>query len=190
MKSLTMALSVLVVFIIDPWKTSVSFMPLKKEISNTFLDMKFFSVSLINIIILMQMILLYCRLSFCLSNFSITITTRGKLTAMKCKIIPTLIKLLDDPSTEVRLYALKLITTLSETPQGRSELLQSLEYVSKLKRDYDSPAVRKAAQIAEKSITWKPWQLFNCSVYHLNYLFVNGIVVIYFNYCHIFYFDL
>lgn len=118
--------------------------------------MKFFSVSLINIIILMQMILLYCRLSFSLSNFSITITTRGKLTAMKCKIIPTLIKLLDDPSTEVRLYALKLITTLSETPQGRSELLQSLEHVSKLKRDYDSPAVRKAAQIAEKSITWKP----------------------------------
>lgn len=156
MKSLIMALSVLVVFIIDPRKTSVSFIPLKKEISNTFLDMKFFSVSLINIIILMQMILLYCRLSFSLSNFSITITTRGKLTAMKCKIIPTLIKLLDDPSTEVRLYALKLITTLSETPQGRSELLQSLEHVSKLKRDYDSPAVRKAAQIAEKSITWKP----------------------------------
>ena len=75
---------------------------------------------------------------------------------MKCKTIPTLIKLLDDPSTEVRLYALKLITTLSETPAGRSELLQSLERVSKLKRDYDSPAVRKAAQIAEKSITWKP----------------------------------
>jgi len=76
--------------------------------------------------------------------------------AMNCNIITELISLLSDPSAEVRLNALKLITTLSETPQGRQELLNSLSFVTDLKADEDSAAVRKAAQIAEKSITWKP----------------------------------
>lgn len=75
---------------------------------------------------------------------------------MECGVIPTLINLLKDECVEVRLNTLKLITTLSETPKGRSELSQSLSEISMLKHDHDSQAVRKAAQIAEKSIMWKP----------------------------------
>jgi len=96
------------------------------------------------------------RTHVCAALMTITITTRGKLTAMECNIIPHLITLLSDPSQEVRLNALKLVTTLSETPKGRQELLQSLTSVTDLKADKDSAAVRKAALIAEKSITWKP----------------------------------
>jgi len=96
------------------------------------------------------------RAQVCAALMTITITTRGKLMAMKCNIIPDLISLLNDHSVEVRLNALKLVTTLSETPQGRQELLDSLSLVTDLKSDVDSAAVRKAAQIAEKSITWKP----------------------------------
>lgn len=96
------------------------------------------------------------RAQVCAALMTITITTRGKLMAMKCAIIPNLITLLDDPSVEVRLNALKLVTTLSETPDGRKQLLDSLSLVTDLKADADSAAVRKAAQIAEKSITWKP----------------------------------
>lgn len=87
---------------------------------------------------------------------SITITTRGKYLAMDCRIIPRLLRLLQDDTVELRLNALKLITTLSETPTGRAELLLSLPEVSRLKSDDVSAAVRKAAQIAEKTITWKP----------------------------------
>lgn len=53
----------LAVFIIDPLQTSVPFLPLKRENSNTLLDMEFVYVSLINFVILMQMILSYCQLS-------------------------------------------------------------------------------------------------------------------------------
>merc|ERR1712212_1374144 len=96
------------------------------------------------------------RYQVCAALMTITITTRGKLVTMDCNIIPNLITLLSDPSQEVRLNALKLVTTLSETPKGRKELLESLSAVTDLKADDDSAAVRKAAQIAEKSITWKP----------------------------------
>ncbi|XP_057297992.1 radial spoke head 14 homolog isoform X1 [Hydractinia symbiolongicarpus] len=96
------------------------------------------------------------RSQACAALMVITITTRGKLLTMECGVIPTLIKLLKDECVEVRLNTLKLITTLSETPQGRSELLESLSKISMLKHDHDSQAVRKAAQIAEKSIMWKP----------------------------------
>lgn len=75
---------------------------------------------------------------------------------MDCRIIPRLLQMLKDDEVDLRLNALKLITTLSETPTGRSEFLMSLPEVARLKNDDVSAAVRKAAQIAEKTITWKP----------------------------------
>lgn len=87
---------------------------------------------------------------------TITITTKGKYAAIDEKAIPNLVKLLDDPESEVRLNALKAITTLAEAPIGRTTLLASVNEVSKLIQDHDSPAVRKAAQIAVEVITWKP----------------------------------
>jgi len=56
----------------------------------------------------------------------------------------------------VRLNTLKTITELSEAPPGRSELLESLAEVQKLVHDNESAAIRKAARIAVKTITWKP----------------------------------
>jgi len=38
----------------------------------------------------------------------ITITTKGKNSAIEAKAIPDLVKLLDDPESEVRLNALKV----------------------------------------------------------------------------------
>ncbi|KAJ7375789.1 Radial spoke head 14 [Desmophyllum pertusum] len=87
---------------------------------------------------------------------TITITTKGKNSAIEASAIPNLVKLLDDPESEVRLNALKAITTLSEAPLGRTTLLASVNEVSKLIHDHNSPAVRKAAQIAVQVITWKP----------------------------------
>ena len=86
----------------------------------------------------------------------ITITTRGKLATLECKAVPTLINLMTEECVEMRLNALKLITTLSEAPAGRKELITYVESISRLKNDKDSQAVRKAAQIAEKTIMWKP----------------------------------
>jgi len=96
------------------------------------------------------------RAQACAALMVITITTRGKLEAMQQDILPSLMKMLEEERSEIRLNTLKLITTLSETPNGRLELLKSLHKISKLKHDHESAAVRKAAQIAEKSITWKP----------------------------------
>jgi len=96
------------------------------------------------------------RTKACGALMVVTITTRGKILTMECDAIPTLIKLIEDESVELRLNALKLITTLSESPEGRRELSNYLEKISQLKSDNDSQAVRKAAQIAEKTIMWKP----------------------------------
>lgn len=87
---------------------------------------------------------------------TITITTKGKYSAIEAGAIPSLVQLLDDPVSEVRLNALKAITTLAEAPVGRTTLLGSVNQVKKLIHDYNSPAVRKAAQIAQQVITWKP----------------------------------
>ncbi|KXJ18833.1 radial spoke head 14 homolog [Exaiptasia diaphana] len=86
----------------------------------------------------------------------ITITTKGKYAAIEADAIPNLVELLLDRTSEVRLNALKAITTLAEAPVGRTTLLKSVIEVEKLVHDHDSPAVRKAAQIAVKVITWKP----------------------------------
>ncbi|XP_046860020.1 radial spoke head 14 homolog [Xenia sp. Carnegie-2017] len=86
----------------------------------------------------------------------ITITTPGKYSAIEEDILPSLVLLLSDNSSEVRLNVLKALTTLAEAPKGREILVENVEKVTKLINDYDSPAVRKAAQIAVKVITWKP----------------------------------
>ena len=78
------------------------------------------------------------------------------MSALQSRILPRLLKLLREPLVELRLNALKAITTLSEEPKARAELMRSLQEIVKLKDDADSQAVRKAAQIAEKTITWKP----------------------------------
>ena len=72
--------------------------------------------------------------------------------AMRSNTFPNLITLLDGACVEVRLNALKLVTTLSGTPQGRKELLNSLSSVTALKSDHGGAAVRIAAQIADKSV--------------------------------------
>lgn len=88
--------------------------------------------------------------------YRITITTHGKYLALDANALPRLLKLLKEPSVELRLNALKALTTLSEAPKARSELLRSLTDIVELKNDPDSQAIRKAAQIAERTITWKP----------------------------------
>ena len=95
----------------------------------------------------------------CLNFFPlhrITITTRGKQLALESHVLPRLLKLLVEPCVEVRLNALKSITCLAEAPKARAELSHSLLDIAKLKNDEDSQAIRKAAQIAEQTITWKP----------------------------------
>ncbi|XP_048581464.1 radial spoke head 14 homolog [Nematostella vectensis] len=87
---------------------------------------------------------------------TITITTKGKYAAIEAEAIPNLVSQLSDPVSDVRLNSLKAITTLAEAPIGRTTLLKSVKEVEKLVHDHDSPAVRKAAQIAVKVITWKP----------------------------------
>lgn len=87
---------------------------------------------------------------------AISITTKGKYASIQAGTIQKLIPLLNDQSSEVRLNTLKTITELSEAPPGRSELLESLAEVQKLVHDNESAAIRKAARIAVKTITWKP----------------------------------
>jgi len=88
--------------------------------------------------------------------YRITITTRGKHLALDTNVLPRLLKLLKEPCVELRLNALKVITVLSEAPKARAQLLNSLSEIVTLKADHDSQAIRKAAQIAERTITWKP----------------------------------
>ncbi|XP_071956250.1 radial spoke head 14 homolog [Antedon mediterranea] len=89
---------------------------------------------------------------------TITITTKGKYSALKADAIPPLVSLVGDPSSEVRINAIKAITTLSEAPQARKELLKYVDRIEiKTNKDLEqTEAVRKAAEIAVKVITWKP----------------------------------
>ncbi|PIK34347.1 hypothetical protein BSL78_28834 [Apostichopus japonicus] len=86
---------------------------------------------------------------------TITITTEGKKTAISSGALPKLVQLVNDNCSEVRLNTIKAITTLSESPDGREELMKSVEDI-KLRMSDDSAAVRKAAEIAVKVITWLP----------------------------------
>ncbi|XP_033102303.1 radial spoke head 14 homolog [Anneissia japonica] len=89
---------------------------------------------------------------------TITITTEGKQKALRADAIPQLVTLVNDPTSEVRLNAIKAITTLSEAPQARTALLKHVENIEKRAHEENEPteAVRGAAKIAVRVITWKP----------------------------------
>ncbi|ESP02559.1 hypothetical protein LOTGIDRAFT_224792 [Lottia gigantea] len=86
---------------------------------------------------------------------TITITTKGKYTAINCNAIEALVKLVNHQSSEVRLNALKALTCLSEAPEGRDVLLLFVDSIKERTED-SVPAVVNAAKIAVKVITWKP----------------------------------
>lgn len=116
---------------------------------------------------------------------SIAITTPGKYKCLNHDAIGHLIPLIHDPLSEMRVNALKIITCLSEAPEGRKELLKHVDNViifcfcftfyfqnniyiyfsiisftkflkiRKLESD-QVPIVSKHAIIAVKIITWKP----------------------------------
>lgn len=89
---------------------------------------------------------------------TITITTQGKKTAIRSGAIKDLVGLVNDEDSEVRLNALKAITCLSEAPEGRRNLLHHVDQIrNRTTPDQErSEAVRRAAEIAVKVITWKP----------------------------------
>lgn len=72
-------------------------------------------------------VLVKCKAALALEV--IAITTQGKYSCISAGCIPLLIPLLDNTHSEVRLNALKLMTCLSEAPEGRSELLKNIEKV-------------------------------------------------------------
>ncbi|XP_014344956.1 radial spoke head 14 homolog [Latimeria chalumnae] len=85
-----------------------------------------------------------------------TITTQGKYAALNANAIGPLLNLVNDAtSSEVRLNVIKAITTLSEAPEGRKELLASVHLLQERQSD-ENEAVRKAADTAVQVITWKP----------------------------------
>ncbi|KAK3585445.1 hypothetical protein CHS0354_020166 [Potamilus streckersoni] len=86
---------------------------------------------------------------------TITITTRGKYTAIKSDGIQPLVDLVDDPTSEVRAYVLKVLTCLSEAPEGRQILLNHVDKIKQRTKD-TIPAVARAAEIAVRVIEWKP----------------------------------
>ncbi len=60
----------------------------------------------------------------------ITITTKGKYTALEADAIEPLVTLVDDATSEVRLNSLKALTCLSEAPEGRKMLLDHVDKVN------------------------------------------------------------
>merc|ERR1711931_485317 len=84
--------------------------------------------------------------------------TDGMKNAIRSGAIKDLVGLVNDDNSEVRLNALKAITCLSEAPEGRRNLLHHVEQIrSRTSIDLEkSEAVRRAAEIAVKVITWKP----------------------------------
>uniref|UniRef100_K7G2W3 Radial spoke head 14 homolog n=1 Tax=Pelodiscus sinensis TaxID=13735 RepID=K7G2W3_PELSI len=84
-----------------------------------------------------------------------TITTQGKYAAFNADAITPLLKLVSDESSKVRLNAIKSLTMLSETPEGRKVLLDHVDLFREHLND-PSEAVSRAAKIAIKVIEWKP----------------------------------
>lgn len=86
---------------------------------------------------------------------SITITTKGKYTALEAGALQPLLELTEDGNSEVRVNSLKALTSLSEAPEGRKALLEEVERIKKRLSD-PIPAIVRAAEIALKTILWKP----------------------------------
>jgi len=87
----------------------------------------------------------------------ITVTTRGKYSALEADVLLPLIDLLADMTlnSEVRTNALKTLTCIAETPEGRSSLLQLEPQIRELLSD-STPTISAAAEKALKVILWKP----------------------------------
>lgn len=79
----------------------------------------------------------------------------GKYAAIDAAAIETLLPLIHDGKSKVRLYSIKALTMLSEAPEGRKTLLCHVEEF-KLRMEDPNKAVRRAAEIAVEVITWKP----------------------------------
>lgn len=60
---------------------------------------------------------------------SIAITTPGKYSCLKEGAIMNLVHLIDEPISETRVNALKAITCLAESPEGRKELQAHVDKV-------------------------------------------------------------
>lgn len=86
---------------------------------------------------------------------SIAITTPGKYSCLKEGAINHLVPLIDESLSETRVNALKAITCLAESPEGRRELQQYVDKIKNLVND-QVPIVAKHAEIAVKVIIWKP----------------------------------
>ncbi|CAH8516365.1 unnamed protein product [Heterobilharzia americana] len=83
-------------------------------------------------------------------------TNHGRYTTLNSGAIPLLLSLVDDKNSRVRLNVLKVITCLSETPEGRRILKDHLhDKISPHENDINA-AVAKHAKIAVSVITWKP----------------------------------
>ncbi|CAH8539075.1 unnamed protein product [Heterobilharzia americana] len=91
-----------------------------------------------------------------ISRLCICTTNHGRYTTLNSGAIPLLLSLVDDKNSRVRLNVLKVITCLSETPEGRRILKDHLhDKISPHENDINA-AVAKHAKIAVSVITWKP----------------------------------
>ena len=80
----------------------------------------------------------------------------GKKASLESHAQAPLLRLINSKSTETRLNAIKALTLLAESPEGRSALLNYACDIEDRMHDIESEAVAKAARIAVKVITWKP----------------------------------
>lgn len=84
-----------------------------------------------------------------------TVTTAGKYAALDAEAIQPLLNLLNSTLRKARLNAIKALTMLAEAPEGRKILQIYVPRFRVLEVD-TSEAVGRAAQIAIKTIEWKP----------------------------------
>ncbi|VDP26954.1 unnamed protein product [Schistosoma mattheei] len=82
-------------------------------------------------------------------------TNHGRYTTLNAGAIPLLLNLVDDKCSRVRVNTFKVLTCLSETPEGRRILLDHLNKISPHVTDMNA-AVAKHAKIALSVITWQP----------------------------------
>ena len=61
---------------------------------------------------------------------SIAVITDGKYAILSPEVLETLMKLLDDDNSEIRLNSIKLLSLLAETPEGKEELKSALGKVN------------------------------------------------------------
>ena len=98
----------------------------------------------------------FVRANACGALMSITVTTQGKKETLRWGAIPKLTPLISDPTPEVQLNAIKLLTTLSEDPSGRESLSDVVDKLSDVSARSSDEYIRRAAEVAVKTITWKP----------------------------------